>query len=86
MIAFWWLFDQSRWNLVYDTFIIPFAGFLLLPWTTLMYTIVWQVGVGVDGWNWLWVGLALVCDIASYSGSAYGNRDRIPGMPRSGVV
>jgi len=82
-IALWWLLDQTRWNIVYDTFILPFLGFLFLPWTTLMYTVVWQTG-GVQGWNWLWVGIALLIDIGSYSGSAYGNRSRIPGMS-SGV-
>jgi len=79
-IALWWLIDPSRWNTVYDTFILPFLGFLFLPWTTLMYTTVWQVAGGVQGWNWVWVGLALLIDIGSYSGSAYGNRNRIPGM------
>ena len=86
MIAFWWLVDQTRWNIVYDTFIFPFIGFLVLPWTTLMYTLVWQANGGVNGWNWLWIVLSVFADIASYSGSAYGNRDRIPGMPSSPTV
>src|SRR6476646_790035 len=78
-IALWWLLDPTRWNTVYDTFIWPFLGFLVLPWTTLMYTVVWTVG-GINGWAWLWVALGVVADIASYSGSGYGNRNRIPGM------
>ncbi len=57
------------------------SGLLFLPWTTLMYVLVSPGGVvGID---WLWIGLAVVADIASYSGSAYGNRDRIPGYGRS---
>jgi hypothetical protein len=29
------------------------------------------------GFDWVWLGLALVADIASYSGGAYGNRNRL---------
>jgi hypothetical protein len=32
---------------------------------------------GVDGFDWFGMVLAVVADIASYSGSAWGNRDRI---------
>ena len=35
-ILIWWLFDPARWSLAFDTFILPFLGFLFLPWTTLM--------------------------------------------------
>ena len=52
-------------------------GLVFLPWTTLMYVIV-AVG-GVTGFDWVWIGLAVISDIVSYSGSVYGNRDRIPG-------
>ena len=31
------------------------------------------------GFDWLWLGIALFGDLVSYSGSGYGNRDRIPG-------
>lgn len=41
-----------------------------------MYVIV--AAGGVTGFDWFWVALAVVADIASYSGGAYGNRDRIP--------
>jgi hypothetical protein len=34
---------------------------------------------GVAGWDWLWMGLAVLADIASYAGGGYGNRNRIPG-------
>lgn len=81
VLAIWWVADMARFNLVYNTFILPFLGFLFLPFTTLMYTIVWQVG-GVQGFNWVWVGLAVVLDIIAYSGGGYGNRNRIPGYGR----
>jgi hypothetical protein len=45
-----------------------------------MYTLVWVPGVGVEGFNWVWVGLAVVIDIISFTGGGYGKRNRIPGL------
>lgn len=78
-LGLWWLFDMQRFNIVYNTFVLPFLGFLFLPFTTIMYTIVWQP-TGIEGFNWVWIGLAVVLDIASYGGGGYGNRNRIPGV------
>ena len=76
-ILVWWLIAPARWNAAFETFLWPFLGFLFLPWTTLMYVIVFPGGV--TGFDWVWMILALFADIASYSGGAYGNRDRMPG-------
>ena len=84
-LAAWWIVDMTRFNAVYNTFIVPFLGFIFLPFTTLMYTLVWVPAAGVTGFGWVWVGIALVLDIASYSGGAYGNRNRIPGYGRQPV-
>lgn len=56
----------------------PLLGLVFLPFTTLMYTILWSV-TGLSGWDWLWVGIAFVLDLGHYGASAYGNRNRIPG-------
>jgi len=74
-IIVWWLFDPALWSRTFDTFIWPFLGFLFLPWVTLMYVLV--APGGVDGFDWVWLGLALLGDIAMYGGGAYGNRDRV---------
>lgn len=38
------------------------------------------VGIGgIDGFDWFWLALGLVIDIASYSATAYSNKDQIPG-------
>lgn len=74
-IIFWGLAQPARWNLTFDTFVWPLLGFLFLPWTTLMYVAV--APAGVTGLDWLWLGLSVVTDIVSYTGGAYGNRDRI---------
>lgn len=84
MGIFWWLFNPSFWNRAFNGWpaaniwwIWPVLGLIFLPWLTLMYVIV-SPG-GVTGWDWLWIGLALVADIASYSGSYY-KRSEVPYM------
>lgn len=73
-ILVWWFANPGRFDRVFDTFFWPFLGFMFLPWTTLMYV---AVGVGgVSGFDWVWIALAVFIDISSYSGGAYGNRDR----------
>jgi hypothetical protein len=80
--AIWWLVNPALWSLTFKgSWFWPLLGLLFLPWTTLMYILV--APGGVVGFEWVWIGLAVFADIASYSGSAYGNRDRIPGYSRS---
>ena len=79
--AFWWLFQPLRWETAFRNFsgdlwwIWSVLGIVFLPWTTIMFVIV--APGGVVGWDWLWIGLMLVADIASYTGG-YG-RKRVPG-------
>jgi hypothetical protein len=52
-----------------DSWIVPFIGFFILPWTTLAYAIMWDVGTrDVTGFEWFIVGLAFLFDLASYAG------------------
>ena len=78
----WWLINPVRFDLAFRGFIWPLLGLIFLPWTTLMYLIVWSPITGVSGFDWVWLALAVVADIASYGGGAYGNRERIPGYRR----
>jgi hypothetical protein len=58
---------------------LPVLGIIFLPFTTLMYVVLWAaLPSGIYGWDWLWLGLAVVCDISSWVSSAYTNRDRVP--------
>jgi hypothetical protein len=76
VIVIWWLLQPVRWDATYGSFIVPFLGFLILPWTTLMYVIV--APGGLLGLDVLWMGLAVLADIASYTGGGmYGRRRRI---------
>lgn len=53
-----------------DGIVVAFLGFLFLPWTTLAYVVMYDVGAGlqVEGLEWFVVGLAFVADVTSYAG------------------
>ena len=72
----WYLLDMTRWQEVYNTFLVPCLGFFLLPWTTLMYVFV-SPGGGINGFDWVLMLIALLADLSSYGGGGYGNRKRI---------
>lgn len=74
-ILVWWLFDQTRWQRTFENFLWPFLGFIFVPWTTLMYVLVFPGGV--TGFDWFWLGLGLLADISWWSGAAA--RRRVPG-------
>ena len=76
-ILIWWLLQPVRWQAAFPSFIWPLLGFIFVPWTTLMYVLV--APGGVIGFDWVWLGLAVIADIGMYVGGGYGNRDRIPG-------
>ncbi|OGO57506.1 MAG: hypothetical protein A2Z32_07005 [Chloroflexi bacterium RBG_16_69_14] len=71
-IFFWWLLEPTRWGLTFQSAFVPVIGFLFLPWTTIMYVLVFPNGI--EGLDWLWLAIGLAVDISSYGSSAYGNR------------
>jgi hypothetical protein len=77
----YWLvpFGRAQINLAFDTWIFPILGLIFLPWTTLMWTLVYGLN-GMVGFDWVWVGLALFVDIATYAGGGYKRRS-MPGYP-----
>jgi hypothetical protein len=77
--AVYWIARPASVNAAFDTFILPLLGLIFLPFTTLMYVILWSPG-GLVGWDWMWLGIAVLLDLGHYTYSAYGNREQIPGM------
>jgi hypothetical protein len=49
--------------------LLPFVGFLFLPYTTLTYVLFHWWGPPVRGIDWFFVGFAFLVDIGSYVGS-----------------
>lgn len=66
-----WLARPEMVNAAFDTFIIPLLGIIFLPFTTLIYLILYTPGVGVSGTDLLWLGLAVVVDVAHLGASSY---------------
>jgi hypothetical protein len=74
----WWLLEPNRWSVTFNgSFIVPLLGILVLPWTTLSYVVV--APGGVDGLDFVLLGLGVVVDLASYGGGYFGNSRRTQG-------
>ncbi len=76
----YWLLAPVRVAAAFSNFNLPWlvgvVGLIFAPWTTLIYVIVYPL----NGFDWIWIGLAIAADIASYMG-AYRNRRQLPGYP-----
>jgi hypothetical protein len=79
MLLMYWISRPAMMNAAFSTFILPCLGFLFLPFTTLMYVWLIQGVGGIQGLDWLWLGLAAFSDIASIASAGYANRNRMPG-------
>jgi hypothetical protein len=63
-----WLFSNML-SRAFDSWLLPLIGFFVLPWATLAYAVMWDLGTHtVNGFEWFIVILAFVADIASYAG------------------
>jgi len=76
-----WIFTPLV-NRAFSFFLWPLLGLILLPFTTMIYVLVYVPHIGVVGWNWLWIILGFFLDLAAYAGSGYSNRNRFPAMSR----
>jgi hypothetical protein len=74
-LTYWLIpYGYVKVNAAFNGWFWPLLGLIFLPWTTLMYVIVFPI----VGFDWLWLGLAFLADVSSYGGGAY-NRRRVPG-------
>jgi hypothetical protein len=78
----YWLLAPVRVNASLEAFNFPWlVGILAIifaPWTILMYSIVFPL----NGWDWLWIGLAIGADIATYMGGTFKRKD-VPYYPET---
>ena len=80
-ILIYWLIPYGRLQIemAFQGWIMPLLGFIFLPWTTLMWIFVHGAN-GIVGLDWLWIGMALLADIATYTSGVY-KRKEIPYYP-----
>jgi len=71
-IFLWWLFSNEYVSGAFDGVIWGILGFLFLPWTTLMWVMVYPSQPGVIKWGLL--ALAFAVDLGTYVGGGRGSR------------
>jgi hypothetical protein len=76
-LIFTWIFSNMISRAI-DSWFVAVLGFILLPWTTLAYVIFYDVGPGfeVHGFEWFFVGLAFIADLASWFGGRMARERR----------
>ena len=78
-ILIYWLGWPARWELAFDSFIVPFIGFLIAPWTTLAYLLV--APNGVRSFDYVILALAIIADLGALGGGGDQYRRRQTGAP-----
>lgn len=80
---FIWLARPALFNAAFNgSWLLPILGIIFLPFTTLMYVILWGPS-GLRGGDWIWIVLAVIIDIMHYTSTVYSNRNQIPGYSSS---
>lgn len=79
-----WVARPKIVDAAFGSWIWPLLGLIFLPFATLIYVILWRTG-GLSGWDWFWVILAGVLDLAHWGGAWTQRRDA-PGYPSSAQV
>ena len=79
VLIFMWIVGP-RVNAAFNNFVVPLLGLIFLPYTTIMYVLVWNIATGVSGWDWMWIGLGFMLDIMKWAQIA-ANRKQVPGYP-----
>ena len=74
-LFFVWLFSNVL-SHAFDSWLVPFLGFFLLPWTTLIYALTCDSGRSVEGFDWFLVAIAFLIDLSSYAGGGRYRRGR----------
>ena len=76
MGAIWWIARPGLWNTAFTSFLWPLLGLIFVPWTTLIYMVVFPGGL--TGFEWFLIIMGVLTDFASYAGGTYGNREHLP--------
>jgi hypothetical protein len=71
-----WIARPAYVNAVFDTFIFPLLGLIFLPFTTLIYVLLDAPPAGIEGFDWLWIALAVLLDLTHY-GTLYAQRGQV---------
>ena len=72
-----WIFT-SRVDIAFDgDWLLPLAGLIFLPYTTLFWVIAYAPIIGVSGFGWIFVVFGFLLDLSSwFGGGREGSRRR----------
>lgn len=75
-LAVWWIVDRVSWDRRWDDVSgwMQVAGFIFVPWTSLMFMALG--GKPIDGSDWIWIGLGILADVATWV-NGVANRRRM---------
>jgi len=77
-ILVWWLISPVYVGNAFDeNWLLTLLAWAFIPWTVLMFLIVYPGGI--VGFDWVLLILGILADIASYTGGVWGNRKQVPG-------
>lgn len=68
-----WILRPHMVDAAFTNWIVPILGIIFLPFTTLIYVILYIPGHGITGWEWFWLGVCVLLDLAHW-GSARRRR------------
>jgi hypothetical protein len=70
VLVMFWIARPDRMDDVFTSFLWPVLGIIFLPFTTLIYVLLWVPGIGVTGTDWWWIALAVVLDVGHWGATA----------------
>jgi hypothetical protein len=78
LILMWIVGDRI--NAAFSSWIWPLLGIIFVPYTTIMYVLVWSPATGISGWDWIWLAMGVMLDVMKW-GQIANNRRQVPGYP-----
>jgi len=76
-LVIFWIARPERMDDTFTTFLWPVLGIIFLPFTTLIYVLLYNPRTGVTGSDWWWIALAVVLDIGHWGATA-SQRSAVP--------
>ena len=79
-ILIWYVLEPVRWNAAFDSFLWALAGFLVAPWTTLMFVLVYPAEITVFDYVWIVIGSRSTCSPGRAARTRPRSDPDVPGL------